>query len=101
MDLWISNDGKIFVFHDDTLDRMMSRPGSTLDLTFGDSDRPQLNPVDKVGQMSKIDTKTIPPEHPLLRVPLLEEVLEVIPKSTCLMLEFKMKNQVMYDWQHS
>lgn len=73
LDIHLTSDGKLVVFHDDTLNRMCGIPGTPESMTASDLTNCQL-----LGTQEKI--------------PLLEDVLTLVNGQVPLLIEFKMPN---------
>ena len=91
LDVWLSKDGKVIVFHDNTFHRMTSGAYSAnvTDLDYKDYPRVFLDPkTHHQYQLYPLDECT--------RVPLLEEVLKAVPSSTALIIEFKQDSKYLF-----
>jgi glycerophosphoryl diester phosphodiesterase len=88
-DVWLTRDQKVVVFHDATLARMcgIGHQKGVRDLAYAD-----LPPI-------RVDEKehwgiTAANRLEAQRIPLLSEVLEVVPRAQLLIIEFKQKDEV-------
>lgn len=85
LDVWYTKDKKVVVFHDKCLTRMTKGAvtSSVADMCY--DDLPLLVPEPR-----QTDRTSLYPPHQWQRIPLLEEVLELLPPHVSLIIEFKM-----------
>ncbi len=92
-DVWLTADGQVAVFHDATLARMCgdghaSSSKGVADLAY--ADLPPIR-VDKKGEHWGV---TAANRREAQRIPLLSEVLAVVPVEQPMIIEFKQKDEV-------
>lgn len=87
LDVWITRDGHVVVFHDPDLTRMTGGSCSTSipDLLY--SDLPQLNPNDP--EWDQCSRESLYPSAECRKIPLLAEVFQAVPQGICFIIEFK------------
>lgn len=96
-DVWLTADGQVVVFHDATLARMCGRGnGSSCRYSskgVGDFAYADLPPIrlDEKGEHWGV---TAVNRREALHIPLLSEVLAVVPTETAMIIEFKQKDEV-------
>jgi len=85
LDVWLSADGLVVVQHDETVTRMCGegKKSKVVDLKAKD-----LPPIVPPNEEQKFRCRDFPAEE-WNRIPLLEDVLKVVPLSTTLIIEFK------------
>lgn len=92
--MWLTKDHIPVVFHDDTFDRMCGVSGCIPDVNY--RDLPALDPCYEqryaIGNYSKEEA---------LRIPTLEEVLDVIPEHVGILVELKQNDWLLVDKVHA
>ena len=114
LDVWLSKDGQIVVFHDPNFDRMTGGACKEEVISLDYKDFPALVPQE--GQKERIDeatkranssngngkggktAKKMKYDHD--RVPLFEEVLALLPEDKGLIIEFKQDSEELIDKVH-
>jgi len=90
-DIWLSRDGQVIVFHDETFSRMTkSCHARVIDLDF--SDYPKIHPP--AGQSDRCYLYDV---QEWGNIPLLIDVLKVIPMSVGINIEFKQDSEELID----
>ena len=83
LDVWITQDLELVIFHDDTLDRMTGQSGCIGDMLY--ADLPSLR-VDIPGQCEKIGMY---PLEECTKIPKLSDVLDILPLDKAMVIEIK------------
>ena len=111
LDVWLSKDGKVVVFHDPNFDRMTGACARTKSFRSIIKNFPTLVPQE--GQKERIDEaieransndgrigKPTKNKYDYDRVPLLEEVLTLLPDGKGIIIEFKQDSAELIDKVH-
>jgi hypothetical protein len=88
LDVWMSKDGEVVVFHDSDFKRMTSGKclGTVTETPFKDFPRLVQPSSDRDGEYSELDR---------CRIPLLSDVLSLVPQHVCMIIEFKQDSNAL------
>eukprot|EP00602_Paraphysomonas_sp_CaronLab_P006862 CAMPEP_0185022208 /NCGR_PEP_ID=MMETSP1103-20130426/4938_1 /TAXON_ID=36769 /ORGANISM="Paraphysomonas bandaiensis, Strain Caron Lab Isolate" /LENGTH=313 /DNA_ID=CAMNT_0027554179 /DNA_START=35 /DNA_END=973 /DNA_ORIENTATION=+ len=90
LDVWLTKDEEVVVFHDDTLTRMTNGASDKCISELNYSDLPDLVPSSEQSyRVTEYD------EHKWKKIPLLRGVLAALPPDVSLIIEFKMKSDTL------
>ncbi len=78
LDIQLSNDGEIVVFHDETLNRLMDRDGNVQDYTLRELQQMRFKDWERLGGMLPEGMGQEDGEQYWIRIPSMREVLELI-----------------------
>jgi len=87
LDVYISRDGQVVVFHDPDLTRMTGGGSTGNIIDFAYSELPDLSPNDPEWDMTS--RQSLYSFEECNKIPLLADVFKVVPKETCFIIEFK------------
>ncbi len=96
LDVFATRDGRLAVFHDEDAERLTGTKGSISDMTWDEVSRLRINKriaLDKTGHVWHNYQES-------QRIPLLEEVLELLPDSMLVNIEMK-ANKPMWSRRHT
>eukprot|EP01041_Mallomonas_annulata_P008781 gene8781-18159_t len=90
LDVWLTTDNKVIVFHDKSTERMTGGEQNVLVSTVSYDELPKIKP--QTGQRERCSLFL---EVDWNRIPLLEEVLDCVPPSTYINIEFKQNSDLL------
>jgi glycerophosphoryl diester phosphodiesterase len=98
LDVWITLDGHVVVFHDEDLTRMTAG-GSTANIAeLKYSDLPQIHPNES--HLNQSDRCALYSSDECRKIPLLKDVFQTLPKDTCFIIEFKQESSQLISEVH-
>lgn len=98
LDVWISRDGQVVVFHDPDLMRMTGGKYSGNVVDFKYSDLPELSPNE--ADWDQTSRQSVYPPDDCIKIPLLKDIFDAVPKETCFIIEFKQDSSQLISEVH-
>jgi glycerophosphoryl diester phosphodiesterase len=95
LDVWLTKDGKVVVHHDESVARMTDGERSEKIFSFDFAELPKIVPTGlQKARISSYEQKE------WQQIPLLEDVLKVVPLSVGMVIEFKQDSKELIDKVH-